>query len=324
MPEGVVFEQKGLHEVRTIRLLPFKSIPLSAQGVVKPDLSLEVKSPVDSRVEWVHPSLREGGVFRKGEVMLKLGSGTFEALQAQRKLELEQARLDYSNDRIEAIKSVKKYDAGKDADGAESDLVMRLPGLRLSDAKINACKAGLKAVQEFLDSTEVKAPYDCVVTGLSAGLYSPVQTGDVLCSIVSSADRKVVMNIPLAALNMMSVSGGRIADYLVTVTNAGLSGGKWLGTVRYAGRYRHQDNTVELVAGLPAVNGSVCLPAELPVSVVIDIELPRPCYMVPSHSFADASHIWVIDRDYKLAKRKVILEGQLGGIIYVSSDEVVD
>lgn len=132
---------------------------LTSFGVVKPRTQSLLQSQVSGEVVWLNGNFRDGGFFKRGEVLIKLDARDYQArlktaqaavLAAEQALIEEQARGEQA-----------KQDWQRLGDnGTPSPLVLREPQLASAQAKLWSAQAELASAELALSRTEIKAPYD--------------------------------------------------------------------------------------------------------------------------------------------------------------------
>ncbi|MCX8237597.1 MAG: efflux RND transporter periplasmic adaptor subunit [Akkermansiaceae bacterium] len=164
--------------------------PLKSEGVVMTRRETILSAQVGGRIVDIHPQFELGATFKKGEVIAKIDRLDYEAVIAQAKSVLADAELAVLQEKArgeQAERDWKKIGGGKKA----SDLVLRIPFLKSTKARLAAAKAALEKAVEDLDRTEIRAPFDCRVRTVVLNLGATVAPGSQLGTIYDAENLMV-------------------------------------------------------------------------------------------------------------------------------------
>ncbi|TNE57084.1 MAG: efflux RND transporter periplasmic adaptor subunit [Alphaproteobacteria bacterium] len=137
---------------------PFQ-IELQSYGTVRPQTQSVLVAQVSGQVLWLNPQFRDGGFFKKGEVLLKLDNRDYDAnvkiaratlLDAMRQYEEQKALADRAQEEWYALGYTQ----------APNDLVLRKPQLMAAEATVASAEASLEKAELALERTQITAPFD--------------------------------------------------------------------------------------------------------------------------------------------------------------------
>ncbi|TNE36890.1 MAG: efflux RND transporter periplasmic adaptor subunit [Alphaproteobacteria bacterium] len=145
-------------ETMTVTEAPFL-IEVQSYGTVRPQTQSVLVAQVSGQVLWLNPQFRDGGFFKKGEVLLKLDDRDWDAnvkiaratlLDAKRQYEEQKALADRARDEWFALGYTEE----------PNELVLRKPQLMAAEAKVASAEASLEKAELSLERTQIKAPFD--------------------------------------------------------------------------------------------------------------------------------------------------------------------
>ena len=183
-------------------------IILTAMGTVIPSRAITLKSRVGGFVETISPKLIPGGVFNKGEVMLTLEKKDFELDVARKKAVLDRLsaslRLEMGRQEVakEEVKILQK-DAGSPI--LDADLALREPQMAQIKADIAAARADLDMARLNLARTTIKAPFNCLITGVHVQTGSQISAQDALAGLSGTDAFWVKAAVPMAHLKWIKI-----------------------------------------------------------------------------------------------------------------------
>ncbi len=202
-PEKAPVEEKAfLVEVQQVSFEDLNFV-VDSQGTVEPRVATSLSSQVSGRISQVADVFIEGGMFRKGEVLVQLEDFDYateyklaeaELARAQAALEEEIARGKVAEEEWRSVKS-----------GPAPELGLRKPQLAKEKANLIAAQAQLERAKRNLERTRITAPYDGIVKTKSVDLGQYVTPGKELGVIYNTNVAQVRMPLSdndLAYLNL--------------------------------------------------------------------------------------------------------------------------
>lgn len=206
-----------------------------SQGTVEPLRTVKLVSEVDGRVVEVSPALKVGGMFREGDVLVRLDARDFELAVTRARAEVESARTRLRVVQAEAdVAQTEWADLGRS--GVASDLLMRKPQLAEASAAVAGAEAALEKALLDLERTELKAPFDGVVRSENLTVSQFVRRGEEMASLFAVDRVEVKLPVPLYELEFLDLSNigaPGSPDGPEVVLTASQSGwkGEWIGRV---------------------------------------------------------------------------------------------
>jgi len=242
-------------QVRTIVLQPLDVVPRSiGYGYVEPGQVWQVVPEVSGKIVAVSPAFKKGSFVRAGEVLLRIDPTNYELtfkrmlaniesieaqlaeLDSQEKnyrtslniqqtlLELKQKELE-RNQQAMKTRSISKSALDQSLMNYQSQLaqVQEIENsIALIPASQKALKAELKSSQAQLEEarvdlerTEIRAPFNCRITEISAEVGQYVQLGSSIASADGTSRAEITAQLPQQS--MLKLLEG-VDDELITAT----------------------------------------------------------------------------------------------------------
>ncbi|MCA8955082.1 MAG: efflux RND transporter periplasmic adaptor subunit [Planctomycetes bacterium] len=180
--------------VRCITVNPVtQKLDVTTQGTVAPQIEIDLVAQIAGEVEWVAPSLVEGGFFAEGEVLVRIDKRDYELEVVQAAAQVAQADLVLSRESAEADIAKREWQAlGK---GKPTALTLRTPQVNEAKAALAAAKATLAKATLRRDRATIRAPFAGRVRRKGVDAHQFVSIGSVLARVYSIA--AVEVRLPL-------------------------------------------------------------------------------------------------------------------------------
>ncbi|MEY3393991.1 MAG: hypothetical protein RL346_227 [Verrucomicrobiota bacterium] len=286
--------------------------PVRSYGTVQSFFETDLTSQVAGQILEVSDAFVVGRNIKKGEVLVKIDPTDYMAALAREESNLSLAERAHAEEEIRAAQAAGDWVAsGRDLAKA-TDFVLRKPQLAAAKAGIEAAKAAISKARTDLERTQVKAPFDAVITARDAspGNQASAQTS---LGVLVSTD-KVEIRLPLTAEQMARVKVP--AD--VEITSPLKPGVSWPATmVRVEPSV---DKRNQVMYGVAEVEQPFAYPEKyLPIGIfanarIVGTSVPGT-YRVPEAAFVADRSVWVVDAESTLRriemKREMSFEGQV-------------
>ena len=295
--------------VKTMMLLPQTvNASIASQGVISPESALALLSELNSKVDWISPSMETGSSFSKGDTLLILDKRDYElalitaesnVLNAEVNLEREKAESDL------ASKEWKRVGAG-----AGSDLALRKPQLAQAKATLAAAQATLERAQRNLKRTVFIAPFDGRVRTKNVDPGATIFPGTALGNIYATESFEVRLpiadqDVPFTGLdfNGRQIPEEKQLDVELSLGNSILKG----KVVRAEAEVDPITRMLSIVARIdntPSVsNSNPIAVGQFVQAIIYGIEIPD-VVVLPRTAVRDEG-VWVVDTSMILYNRPV-------------------
>ena len=281
-----------------------RHVVISAMGTVTPSRTVTLRSRVGGQILETSPEFAPGGLFRRGEVILRIDPKDYDLAlrkqksqltQAQADLALERGKQDVARREVSLVKSI----SGKQVDN--SSLALRKPQLAQAGASVESARVAYEQARLDLERTEIKAPFNCMVTGRSVEMGSQVSTQEALATLVGTDVYWVEAAVPVDELKWIVIpvfSGGRGSAVRIR-TQAGAE--RTGEVIRLMGELNAE---TRMAMVLIRVDDPLALQAEEKpallllggyVSVSITGRALDDIIRLPRSAFRDGSRIWLVE-----------------------------
>ena len=184
-----------------------KSLMVESQGTVVAATRIPLISELDGVVTEVSDAFREGGVFRKGEVLLRIDETDYKTMVAQARSQLAAARVQYETIQAEARLAHKDWKQMEGMElGSPSPLLFREPQLEGAKAALASAEAALEKAEKDLNRTLVRAPFTGRLVSKMADLGQFVRRGQELARIFDVSKVEIHLPVPVSELAFLDPS----------------------------------------------------------------------------------------------------------------------
>ena len=279
-------------------------LPIRGEGFMQPHRSANLASQVGGQVIELHPAITERGVFKQGEVLVRLDDSAERATltQTQANIDGTRARLDLNQILLERTEKLRSSGS---ASQASLDQV-RSTQQELS-ASLNSLIAAQNVAEVSLGRKIVAAPFDGAVLSKNLDIGSVVNGGQAIAEIFT--EDRMEIDVPVREADAALIPGlfeGASPSATVSVRFAGQSF-EWDAEVTRVAptldqRTRTLTVTVELIdiSGARATGSSILASGAPPAlinsfaNVVIEGPQPSATYAVPSTALRGGSELWLL------------------------------
>lgn len=203
----IKFNDKPKERTRTVNTLAVladyavrKDVQLmvKTQGETRPQTEIDFVPQVGGKIVFVSPNFIEGGIFKKGEVLIRLEDADFEVSVIRAQANLAQAQQTLIREIAEG--DLARQDYSELGSGQASALALREPQRKQAEASLLAANAELDGAKLQLTRTEVRAPFSGRVRVKNSDLGQFVTPGETLGRIFST--NMVEVRLPLTDDNL--------------------------------------------------------------------------------------------------------------------------
>ena len=316
--------------VRTIKIKTGpQAIIVRGEGTVRPLQEINLTPQVGGIAIYISPDMVNGGVFRKGDVLLRIDPVDYQlaVTLAEAKVKESESRLTLAQE--EAAAALEEWRL-LHSDGPEETvkpppLVAKEPQLAAAKARFEADQADLRKAFLNLERTELRAPFDGRVRNenIDAGQY--VAPGKGLGTIYSIEAAEIVLPLKNEDLSWFHVPGftsgegpGSHAEVRARIAGEDLI---WAGeVVRSEGELDERTRMINVVVKVEKPYDKKP-PLALGLFVAVDIKgrtLPS-VVIIPRAALREDNIVWVVDKDGLLHFKKVDVVRIQGERVSVSS-----
>ncbi len=214
-PQKVKVEYKGPVVDTVLCNTKERSIDIEVFGTVDSLKKINIIPQVSGKIAYVSPKFKEGGFFKKGELMVSIEDTDYKLLLEKAKANFFNAELNYKK-ALKQAKIAKKqweeiYDnilKGKNI--APDELTLYIPQLKSAKANYDAAKAEVQLAKLNLERTKIKAPFEAIIISKNADISQVVNPQTIIASIFSVKDIEVI--VPLTKKQSEMIKKGNDAE----------------------------------------------------------------------------------------------------------------
>lgn len=290
-------------------------VDVPVMGTVVPAVAVDLKTRVAGQVVWTHPEFIEGGIVRKGEVLVRLDPVDYELALTRKKAVLETAvnELKAEQGRQEIARSEWEI-LGLEDNASEMDreLALRKPQLAERQAALEAARAEVRQAELDLERTLIRAPFNAVVRSTHVDVGSQVSAQAALAELVGVDAYHVQALIPLDRLKWVILpdEGGAAGSRALVRSGSGHERQgrllKLMGDLEPGGRLARLLIEVEDPLDLAKNNGqrTPMLLGDY-VSVQIQGRKVEDVYVIDLAHLKDGNMIYTVDGENRLRIQEV-------------------
>jgi len=279
-----------------------------SQGTVEPRTETELIPEVAGRVAWMSPVLVSGGVFRAGEVLLRIEDEDYQAAVQQAEASYAQAEAEAANARFEYERRLSLQARNL---VSQSDIEAAERRLKVAEAARDGAVTGLARARRDLERTRISAPFSGMVRSKSVDVGQFLARGTAVATLYATdavevrlplADEQLAfLNLPLG----MPVGNGddRAPVVILDAVFAGQAL-SWEGrVVRTEGEIDPRSRMVHVVARVEPE--TTAIPIGLFVAATIVGNRVDGIVTLPRSALRDGNRVLVVDADNRLWFREV-------------------
>lgn len=293
-----------------------------ANAEVRPKYEMSLSSELSARIESLHPLFETGRVLSEGTSLLKIDALRFQQEYAQAQQNLAQANLNLQLERQESKQALLEWQESgleKATKVEKDDLRLRKPQLQLAQAEVEQAAAALKLAKQNLDRTEMRLPFDAVISERLVAPGQFLQEGQAVATIYSANDLELTVMLKPSEWHLLFSSDHSVEDYQANIILRGDDGSSWQAKIARAGQtFDRQTRLRPLV--LRVVQGpkqEMSLLSGNFVGVEIPGRIEQGLMAVAASSVSSGGDLWYVDAKKRLRSFSADIAFQHKGTVYV-------
>ena len=171
-------------ETMPIRLQSYM-VELQSYGTVQPRTQTTLIAQVRGQIVYVNPNVRNGGYFKKGEVLASIDARDYEADVRIAEAILMDSRQQLAEAEARTIQAREDWERLGNS-GEAPGLVLRLPQLEAAKARVVSAESTLQKARLELERTDIVAPYAGRILRKQADIGQVVNTNQALADIYAT------------------------------------------------------------------------------------------------------------------------------------------
>ncbi len=192
-------------------------LKVSTQGEVQPRQQINIVPQVGGKITYMSPKFIEGGVFNKGDLLIRVEPAEYQLRVVQAQANVAQAETVVTREKSESDLALRDWqDLGRA--GQPSALTLRQPQMAEAAARLEAAKAQLEEAELQLSRTAVYAPFSGRVIMRHVDQGEFVNAGTRLGEVYATA----VMDVKLPLTNAELARAGLKLGFAESRDNPGI------------------------------------------------------------------------------------------------------
>ncbi|MDA3917175.1 MAG: efflux RND transporter periplasmic adaptor subunit [Deltaproteobacteria bacterium] len=296
-----------------------------AMGTVMPDRQIMLKSKLAGEIISVSRKFVQGGVMKKGEMLLQLDDSDYK-IEVQKTRSALDKTIAYlaieKGSQLIAKEELKLINKASPGEITATDLALRKPQLTQANAEIANARADLEKAELNLSRTKVYLPFNALILEKHVDSGSLVTAQGMLASIVDVDRYKVEALVPQDRLALFGTGRMSNADAFI---NSNYSNQTWKGTVSgTTGKITPESRMAGVIIlvpdplGLKIKGGRPQLLLDDYVNVRIRGPILENIFSLPRSAVRDHNTVWVYNSGI-LEIRKIKPVWKEESVIYVKT-----
>lgn len=285
---------------------------VETQGTVQAKQMINLVPQVSGQVVYVSDKFVAGGKFKKGEVILRLDPRDYQFAVTTAEARVTESSQILVRERAEAALAKSEWDLL--GHGEASDLTLRKPQLADAEAKLKAAEANFHVAQLNLERTEIRAPFNGLMTSKNVDLGQYVSPGTGIGKYYASdvvEIRLPMSNNDLAQFDFAGLQSGTVALDVTLTGKFADQVNSWKGKViRTEGLIDTKTRIVYVVAELKGED-LLSLESKMPITIgqfvaaKVEGRSFENVFEMPRDILRQGKYVLVVDKDNKLRSREV-------------------
>ncbi len=209
-------------------------VEINSYGLVKPLTLTQLSARVSGNVSLVDESLRTGGTFEKGQLLLALDQSDY-----QIELDVALAQVAEAESRLiseQAQAEEARHDWSRSGrTGEPPALAVRDPQLKAAQAALKSAQAGVARAKLNLQRTEIRAPYDGSTIRFNVALGQTITPATLIAEIFATDAAEISLPIKHKELSFLGLSSSHSASALshlsAEIYSSLFKSSQWMGNV---------------------------------------------------------------------------------------------
>jgi RND family efflux transporter MFP subunit len=190
---------------RVVELGPQRTL-ISGMGTVVAAREVELKPQVSGEIIEISDDLIPGGLFVKGEMLLRLDSIDYRLAVRELATDVAKAKSNLQLERGNQLIARKEFQLlGERVSDQEKNLILRQPQLENLRATLEAAQVKLEQAQLDLARTIVNVPFNAVIQNRAVNLGTQADESTVLATLVGTDAYWVAVSIPVSQLRWIKI-----------------------------------------------------------------------------------------------------------------------
>jgi len=230
----------------SVELAPL-TLNVQSQGLVQPKYQTRLQSQVSGEIIALSETFVRGGIVTKGDVLAQIDPFNYQMALQQANATLAAAKAQFILARAQGRVAEAEWE--KITTAKPSELGLRKPQQEQALAAVKAAEAGVRKASKDLARTNIRAPFDALISGRNVSPGTFVNIGTELGSVMDIETAEIRLPVSGSDLAFL-IEGGHNATVALSTTLGGKTTQWHARIVRDEGVVDNQNRMVYLVAEL--------------------------------------------------------------------------
>jgi len=288
-------------------------IQISSNGTTTPLTQTVLTAEVGGEVIYRSKKFSEGSSVIEGEILAKIDDTDLQLQYKNALLQLANAEVQHSLQLAEA--EVAKEAWEKIGDGIASDLTLKKPQLKQTEALLEVAKAQVNSAKNKLNKTEIVAPYAGRIQNVNIDLGTTIIPGQPVGAMYTSSEIEITLAVKDNDLQFLSIpmDGRKLnPSEQASVVIESFYKGK---TQSWEGKLERVDGVIDPITrmiNLIAVFKNDFIETDkpnLPIGLFVEAKIDgitlKNIFEIPINSISKDNEVYIVDKDNQLELRKL-------------------
>ena len=288
-------------------------IQISSNGTTTPLTQTVLTAEVGGEVIYRSKKFSEGSSVIEGEILAKIDDTDLQLQYKNALLQLANAEVQHSLQLAEA--EVAKEAWEKIGDGVASDLTLKKPQLKQTEALLEVAKAQVNSAKNKLNKTEIVAPYAGRIQSVNIDLGTTIIPGQPVGAMYTSSEIEITLAVKDNDLQFLSIpmDGRKLnPSEQASVVIESFYKGK---TQSWEGKLERVDGVIDPITrmiNLIAVFKNDFIETDkpnLPIGLFVEAKIDgitlKNIFEIPINSISKDNEVYIVDKDNQLELRKL-------------------
>ena len=214
---------------------------VSTTGLVSSPHQIKLVSRVSGMIESVSADFREGAQFSANDLLIKIEDQDYYVALTQAQATLASARQQLATEQGQSDQAARQW---RDLGNTEAnDLFLRKPQLASAEAQVSAAEAGVRQAQLNLDRTEIRAPFDGVISVRYADLGQFINAGTNIADISSRESLQIKLSLTQEEIADLGWQSRNVEE--LSASEIQITSGTGQGSLVQSGRLKYVNPLVD-------------------------------------------------------------------------------
>ena len=288
-------------------------VQISSNGTTTPLTQTVLTAEVGGEVIYRSKKFSEGSSVIEGEILAKIDDTDLQLQYKNALLQLANAEVQHSLQLAEA--EVAKEAWEKIGDGIASDLTLKKPQLKQTEALLEVAKAQVNSAKNKLNKTEIVAPYAGRIQSVNIDLGTTIIPGQPVGAMYTSSEIEITLAVKDNDLQFLSIpmDGRKLnPSEQASVVIESFYKGK---TQSWEGKLERVDGVIDPITrmiNLIAVFKNDFIETDkpnLPIGLFVEAKIDgitlKNIFEIPINSISKDNEVYIVDKDNQLELRKL-------------------